>query len=483
MLQVLPAPPPVTGYSDLGQALMGGATDYANEKRRTDEENRKRANYLSDVQSERGYQRQQFDNVRALQMADEQRRRGETLTDAQKRAQFDNRLKLLQDAEQRGIFAAKDIGNIPVEDAALAQLQQQTAKETAFSQSQPGNAQATDAQLAQEEIATTNKLSSIYAALQNPPKIDLSGIEQRATDMARQNLQPSLRERMLGITPQPSKADINAMKPAAIEEAKTTAMQQWYQMKEDAKVAIPAITSQLNTIKQQRANLTSTFHVTSSPTPVSPGATSSLIQAPATSSNPSAQSGNPLDAFKAQFQAELDKNNLGARPAPQDSGGLFSSPAPASMQDLNSALQMAPPEVQQPIRAARTNLLVQGFDKLAEPLNAAKSQLANVNEQLHRVQNGLDPFAGVTPTPMDINPAAKGEFITKLLLKKAAAQTAVDKLQQAYAQGKTSLLSQIPRINTPAETAPAPVSSPGSMLSDPYSGLQSMLHGDPYSGL
>jgi hypothetical protein len=49
-----------TGLGQLGQVLMGGAAEYAAEKRRTDEEARLRANQLADIQSARDYQDRRY---------------------------------------------------------------------------------------------------------------------------------------------------------------------------------------------------------------------------------------------------------------------------------------------------------------------------------------------------------------------------------------------------------------------------------------
>lgn len=112
--------PAQTGLSQLGDALLRGSGDYANIQLRRQAEERQRAQQLADLQGSRQYAEGQ-DTLR----------RTNNLADAKTATLFAQRLEALKQAVSLGLMAATDIGNVAVEDAALAKLAAKMAGDAA----------------------------------------------------------------------------------------------------------------------------------------------------------------------------------------------------------------------------------------------------------------------------------------------------------------------------------------------------------------
>lgn len=432
---------PVTGLTMLGQQLLQGATDFANQR----DEQRRREERLSDIQANRSYEEGQFNRLRQFQLDDEQRRRTEGLEDAEKKALLANRVAMLQEAQARGLITAAQLGNQAVEDAALAQLGEMLQAESRFAREQPGQAQKVLVQLGEQEQEIRGRMGQLEARLSSQPTVDQRQIQARAMDIATANAG--------GKTP--SREQISQAMPQAVQEAQEQAYIRWAQDKQDAQVQYQILSSQLNTIRQQQATLTGTFRV--APSVMTPPAAPAPMAPPA----PAPQGGNPMQGFLQQLNQQTPP------PASVDSG----------VGQTTRALSMAAPEFVPALRQARTAQIADEYAKLDAPLMQADKAIADTRRELQMVQSGirptqtfpLDPIAARTANltgPTQQDPRAQGEVITRLLMRLAAEENERNKALQARQQGKTQILSGL-RLNTPTQSAPISVPSPGSLLSTP----------------
>lgn len=446
---------PITGLTMLGQTLLNAGTDYAAERRKTEDEQRIRSEHLSDVASQRQYEQQNFDKVRAIQLSDEQRRRLEGIADLKTRGATELRMKLLNEAGSRGLIDPASLGNEALENSAIQQTVQQLKSESSLQQQQPANAQAQLTALAQQKQDAVRRLAAAQDALSTPPKIDMNAVSRRGYEIAKsQQKAPWYSDKV----PEPTKEEIASATEEALKEAQTVANQQWYQQKEDARVLIPSITSEINTIRQQEANVTSAFHVVGSPG-AAPTA-SPLVQAP--------PSGVPRAVVPASNGTAPLAGFLGALDAstPRPTTGAGSN---LTMQDTVRARAVTPPELMGQNRQLGTLQLADQYSKLDAVPESTAAKLQAVNQQLQLAQQGVNPLMGVSTmaAARPVAPQAQGEYITRLLLQKSALQNQYQKEQAEKAQGKFSALKTL-QPNAPAFSAPQPAASPGSILSDPY---------------
>ncbi len=439
---------PQTGLSQLGRVLLSTADDYANRQNRLTDEARERSQRLQDIASQRQYETGQYDKIRALQLADEQRRRQESLTDAGSREALQTRFNMLQEALKRGIIDASKIGkDQAAEDAAIQVLSQQLAKESQFAESQPGAAQARLAELTQQEQAITQKMASVEARLSAQPTIDPAMVNAAAMQIATQ----------MNGGKTPSREQIAAALPDAQRQAQERALQQWYTDKEDARVQFAILSNQLNTIRQQQGDLVRTFKVApgASPSPLVP-----VAPAASSTSSPS-PGGSPIAGFINVLNGALDQRGL--TPSPSVSSG--DTP---TLRDVTSALTMAPAASAPLLRQSRTNLLADEYAKLDAPLNNINRQLADVQQQMQLVQSGRSPWQGVDQGAFPGTAQVQGEVLTRLLQQQAMLLRQQQEAARLRGQGKTSLLST---INTPSYSMPVTPPSPGGAISDPNSVL------------
>lgn len=449
----MPAP---TGLTMIGQALSQGAADYANRKLSLEDEARRRQERLSDIQSQRGYEEQVFDKARSLQLSDEQRRRFESLSDAEKRALIENRLNALKEAQSRGLIAVADIGKQAVEDAALQVLGQQLQEEAKFSRAQPGNAAQALAGMQEEEQKVRQKMSSVEAQLSSQPTIDQSRVAARALEIAVQNNG--------GKTP--SRDQIAAATPDAVREAQQQAMVQWMQDKEDAKIQYQLLSSQLNTLRQQQANLTSTFKV--APSPLTPAPVSDLRAEAAIPT----RAGNAVGGFLDSLNAEMAKRGLGAQPKP-------GTPEAAQSNLIQASSLAKTPEEQTILRQANTQRIANEYGKLDEEIAGPRNALAQEQQDIDRqktlilqgyspnFQPGLSMGAFAPLADQKLTPEQQSQLLTNLLIREGNLPSKQNALsgQEADIARRRKLLIQPMQFNTPSQVFPVTPPSAGSVLS------------------
>ena len=464
-LQIIPQQNQPVGLQLLGDTIAGAATDYANKRRQDDLMALQRADKLSDIASVRNYEDQRFDKVRNLQLDDEQRKRTESFDDAKKRAEYDRRLAMLTEAERRGIFDARQIGNTVAEEAALTALQTQLAKEAKFAQEQPGNAQARLEQLDQIESGLTQKLAAIDAVLSKQATVDPARVAQRAVVLATQANGGNT----------PTKEQIIAAQDAAYKEAEQAAMVQDYQEKEAARVQAQLYAPQLNAVRQERASLINAFKVAPRPS------TASLSTPPPGTPTPPRGAGDPKAGFIAALDELMAKQRMG-------SGGGTAGAASnlQNIRDLSMAEREATAENKPVYRQAKTGLLAGEYERLDRNFDpqiaTASAELAAIDKELEAVKNGTPPFqatsalqygdpfgarnAAMAPT-YPASPEAQASMMTNLLVKRAAAERKLQESRALKTGGKTSLLSTIPAANSPFSYSPNTALSPGALVSGP----------------
>ncbi len=445
-LQIIPQQNQPVGLQLLGDTISGAATDYANRARQDQLLNRQRAEHLSDVESNRGYEQQQFDKMRGLQLGDEQRKRTESFDDAKKRAEFERRLAMLTEAEKRGLFDARQIGNTVAEEAALGALQAQLNKEATFAEAQPGNAQARQAEIAKAKQILAQKMSEVEAVLATPAKVDMAFVAKRAVEIAMQQNNGNM----------PTKVQVDAAKQAAYEEAQKAAMIQDYQEKEAARVQYQILSSQMNSLRQEDSTITSTFRTSAAGSP--------LVDTPALPMNqtPPGPKADPL----AGFTDEVNKR-LGIGQGRGTAGGASSL---QDIQALTAARAAAPAALRPVFDQSKTQKLADAYAPYDEKVNDTAAKLADVNSQLARVQQGT-PFSSAqfdSTVPMTSGPqvpyADPGLIITTLLQKRAALERQQSLDEQLRQKNKASLL----QVNTPSQVQPVTFPSTGALQTQPW---------------
>lgn len=470
-LQIIPQQNQPQGLAMLGGALAQAGGDFAARRDRERvrqealaTENRRRGYQLDDVASNRTYEQEQFDRLRGLQLSDEERRREQQLGDEKRRreegkadtltrAQMERRLQMLGEAEKRGLFDGKMIGNIEAEDAALTALQTQLAEESKFTREQPGNAQAALAELGTQKRDLVQKLSAVEAVLSERATVDQAAVAARAVALATQANGGNT----------PTREQITAAQADAYKEAQQAAMLQDYQEKEAARVQYQILSSQLNTIRQQEANLTSTFRVAPTASPLSAAPTETM-----TTPAPAGR-GDPMGGFQSALDGLMKERGMG-----QGRGTAGANSSLQAIQDVTAARATAPTELRPILDQTKTSMLADAYEPFDETVNATTAKLADVDSQISRLQSGR-PNVGVSAGNSAMSqfyamPGAQypsgdpGRELTSLLQQRAQLQRQLSEEEKARRQGRSSLL----QLNTPAQSRPLTFPTPGAAVSNLY---------------
>jgi hypothetical protein len=201
-------------------------------------------------------------------------------------------------------------------------------------------------------------MAAVEARLSAEPTIDRAAVTRMAVQMATAANGGKM----------PSQAQIEAALPEAMQQAQQEAQMRWYQDKQDASVQYQILSSQLNTIRQQQANITSTFKVAPSLRQLAPAAATAPV------TPPPAAGGNSLEDFKAMLDAEEAKNN----PTPNPNSGSTSSAAssPGFLTEAGRMLALAEPQSLGPIATPKGPGLVENFLSFVGGNNPQKSMAA-----------------------------------------------------------------------------------------------------------
>lgn len=450
-----------TGLTMLGEAISGGARDYATRKLALEDEARRRGYQLSDIQSARDYETQSYKN--RLQLQNQMEIAAGLIHEGLLSPQDVNNAEAVQRAfeegRRRGLDKLySDLLTMPGPDgkplldrsmmsdpaaierakAAYAQIQ---AKSNALKLEQPGNASASIDALTTEASQVRQQLSAVEQRLAAPqPAPDPTVITNRALQMATE---------ANGGKP-PSRQQIDAMVPQATQEAGQQALQRWYQDKEDSKVQYQLLNARLNNIRQQQSDLTRTFGV-------APRA-SSLVE-------PAAP---PVAARSVEASPEQRQQALTAAIRAATGGNGAPPPAPAATAPGTAPLLQNP--TQEPLIAAENTRITQGNlsaqnRALADPYNEALDNLQSVNQQIADVRAGKPLVlmgGGDSPATnrltVERDPSMQAHQLSDLLIKQQAVQRDLETKRRLMLGLPAAVTA--PTVSTPNSSVPAAYSKP-----------------------
>jgi len=477
------------GLTMLGEAIAGGARDYANRKLSLEDEARRRGNQLQDVQSARDYDQQVYGRRRADQLAD---------VGAARAAERDNLIFSSQmaaaaalvhegilapgamndpkavaaafaEAQRRGLdkiytellttpgpdgrpLLARDMMNNPQAiEAAKSALSQIKASAAKLQLEQPGNAAASIDALTVEGQQVRQQLASLEAKLgESQPTVDQQTVLNRALALARDAKGGKA----------PSQQEIQAMVGQATSEAQSMALQRWLQDKEDAKIQYQILNARLNNIRQQQSDLTRTFGV-------APKA--SVLAEPVAAAAPA---GRGAAATPEQRTAALTAAVRAATGQPPE--GAQAAAAASAAGPARAPLLANP--TSDPI-IARENESIGASNRsaqnraLADPYNLAMDELNNVNQQIARVRGGgsqsllvPDELSRTTPRSQKVTDlladpqsvmldgSAQAKLLSNLLIKQQAVQRELEAKRRAMLGLPAGVTA--PTISTPAGSTP-----------------------------
>lgn len=207
---------PVTGLSQLGDQLLRASGDYANIKLRKQSEAEQRAQSLADLADQRRYSEGRQDIER-----------GNRMQDTAQLAQMNQRFEALQRAQQLGLIAATDLGNMAAENLALGELAKREGAEAARKTQMRERAQsrvdsnAVQMQSIMEKIAEDERIASSQPEI-NP--IELRAEQERLARLANPDKK------------QISDADIAGQYNAAMESYEKKLMMDWAKRTQEAKI-------------------------------------------------------------------------------------------------------------------------------------------------------------------------------------------------------------------------------------------------------
>lgn len=451
-----------TGLTMLGEAISGGARDYATRKMALDDEARRRQNQLADVASARAYETDTYKN--RLQLQNQMEIAAGLIHEGLLSPQDVNNSEAVQRAfeegRRRGLDKLySDLLTMPGPDgkplldrsqmsdpaaierakSVYAQIQ---AKSNALKLEQPGNASASIDALATEASQVRQQLSVVEQRLAAPqPTPDPTAITNRALQLATE----------ANAGKPPSRQQIDAMVPQATQEAGQLALQRWYQDKEDSKIQSQLLNARLNNIRQQQSDLTRTFSV-------APRASSLAEPAVAPLAAPRSVEASPEQRQQALTQA--------IRAATGGNGGPPS--APAATAPGTAPLLQNP--TQEPLIAAENTRITQGNlsaqnRALADPYNEALDNLQAVNQQIDDVRAGKPLVlmgGGDSPSTnrltVERDPSMQAHQLSDLLIKQQAVQRDLEAKRRLMLGLPAAVTA--PTISTPTSSAPAAYSKP-----------------------
>jgi hypothetical protein len=371
---------PVTGLTQLGNVLMQGSADYANNRLRQQDIERIRAQQLADLQDQRLYNEGQRDIERGMRLEDETRRRGQAVDDA-----------TLEILLKEGWLSPNDARN-PDAIRAAAEARQKRISATQQREGElPAKLQQEADYLGQQEselAAAEDQLNAILSAPQPPPP---SNAEVRKAAIA-----------MTGKAV-PSDAEINGYMQAAADQIMKQRFLQWSMDKEDAKVQIPLLRSQRMSLRQSLSGLLQQGFVPNrTPPPVAPSAAFGAVP-------PGLRAASPEEQAMAAGLAPPPVAPPAASLQSQEYGGLM-----GAVGDIGAGFRTAGAVLQNPLGAAEVagraalavparalNLFAGGERRLAEGEAEREAGMAGALQRFNNPTPVLNvpSFMGYGPTP------------------------------------------------------------------------------------
>lgn len=300
--------PQATGLQQLGDVLMKSSGDYANLQLRRQDEERRRAQQLADLQDQRQFAVDQRDVERGLMLSDEERRRGQAVNDATLSVLLKEGWLKPTDAKNPEAIAA-------AADARQARLNATREREGKL----PDKLQQEADYLGGQDVDLASREAALDAKISAPPPGPPSPAEVRRTAI-----------RMLNKAPGeiPTDKEIADALPAAAEAITDARVQQWLMAKEDAKNQIQLLRYQRTALRQSLSQLLQQGFVPNRAPPPGPAAG---LSAPSPALRP---------ATAAEAEAAAGVSPPPADPAPVSAAAP--SPALSPATSLLGIAQRAP---------------------------------------------------------------------------------------------------------------------------------------------
>lgn len=413
--------PQPTSLQQLSDVLLKGSGDYANIQLQRQAEDRRRAQALADLQDQRRYSSE----------------------DRRTTALFASRLDALRRAAALGLISATDLGNMAIEDAALAKLAQKEATDAQRKDDALVNAQTELNQLASDrdsllkkdqEIADRiRKLQEDYTAtadLAEPAPITREAVLQKAADLARlarvklATVEPKRSEQLAAYIGQAEDAlQKESLGPALLAQQRIKSISSQYNslVREQATVV-----DQVRNVRQTMADLQRQFPIA----PVRTQAPSVILTSPTAPSNtPAPAIASPAEREAARrIAAGIPENPPPPPPAiPSSAGASTLAPATSIKGFAQRLPQIAPEFLAAPGRAFDTagryatagvrglwegdftvpqkglvQLAGEGFGELLAPKIEPGDYMSAERAKLLGLRRSLDPLPPLPPSPQSV---------------------------------------------------------------------------------
>lgn len=477
MLQELAPPPPITGYSSLGNALAGGANDYRLRQQQLQDEARSRSQQLQDMASQRDWLQHEGDTTRAEELAKQEsltkfqnEEAGKTLlvnegflnggqrddpaAVSAARARFVaegldkvyNELFVTPDADTgKPLLTHADATNPALVQAAKDKLSALKAKQLQFQLAQPGNADTYLNQKNAELVASQKREQQIVAQLNQPPR-QFGPNDQETMAVATQ-----LAEQI--------KPGSGQDKRAVMAQISTAQQQLNNQELLNRRDQIASAHQQIEAERYNQASITQAidkavqiFRQAPSGARAAPAADTASLLNPNSAPPPQvAPQGSPQD-FLSRYNAIKNV------PAPVQAA------APANAPDSIVIPDNAPSDVATAMRSAQADqMAAQRKATIDDPLASTQAQIAQIDQQLKNMSAIGGPVltggGGLGAPPGLYSNVDNAKAMSTLLQQKAALQQKADQLKAAQGSGVSGDVTP-GGTSTPVSFTPASFSAP-----------------------
>lgn len=463
---------PETGYQGLASALLGGSTDYARlkiqkdeqDQRRTEQladEARRRQQQLDDVSGSRAYETKRAADERTAHVQDveaeklyaakvELIRLGYLSPDqiddraavgvALKKFHDDGLLTRYKGAFESGDLTYADLGDESKVAAGLAKFSARQAQNTTRGETSLTNAQSEADSLKGEYDLTVKQTRDLESQLSQPVEAAIAApapaeIEAAAVQLAQQA--------MPGKTP--SRQDIAAQMPIAAQALQQSKLEAVMLRRQQTQERVKVLRDSLTSLGSRLTNLANHGVYPSSDTEAS-----TTVAEPTTAAAPV-----NFDSARKSALAALLKPQSAAAPAP--TGEFAALPNPTN----------------EPLIATENNRRVgQNWQtNLADPYNAALDRVEAAKQKVASIRTGA-PVVRLVPTgegPIDrvstpVNPSAQAAQLSSALMELDTAQQDAEKARRAM------LNIQDPTVAAATPQVAPPISNATSTT--PFAALQ-----------
>lgn len=458
---------PNTGLGTLGQVLLAGASEYAQNRRQDEREGRQRADRLADIADDRRYEGAVYERNRGHRLSDvkEQRTYNEQLMEREARLGFAREMvrtgylapgamkddAAIEAAAQRfaqdglaqryleairsGDLSYADLGDAQKVAAGLAKFSQRLSTRTQFQEALPEQARERANQLVGEREQLARRASELESRLSEPePQPTPQEVASRALQLAQAMKKPG---------EMPSAQEIAAMQGQAVQEIAAQKAMSWNQQRQDALVQRSLINDRLRDVSAELNTLTNRFGVVG----VGQNAPAAAVPTAATAT-PKPDLGAAQQNFAAAITAELDKR----RPKP-----AAAAPKPVAGPAANTPAT---------VNAGQPTAQIPPVSRLADVGDAIGSAFLSAGRVLESSSykprtSWTDPFEYVGATPERLLQEYRqrlGQIGDKTNPRAVWLSGEIQRLEQALAQKKTKSAQMMTQpAGSATETAPRTV--------------------------